>query len=383
MYRAVLTALILSSSLIALSFSELKTNSFKNSLELQLLQTKAKELEYEKRMGIRVENPSIEIEFSSYEDDNFIGKKVGVSQPIKLPSTISNQKNIYELKLKSLKEDISLKKASILYRLSRAYLSYIKSYKLFKLKKEKLNLTKKFFQKNSQRYKLGYISKEEYLLSSVELEEAKSELEDIAIQLSEAKSLLCEIAMIEQNTKIDMTKRFYISHVEKNPLISKLSLARSLSKSRFELSSKLFNEVELFAEVEREKDQKITRVGVALPLPIWHQKDIESEISKLELQKTKIKNSYAIKILNKRLEWLKQKIERVELLKDKKSSLLQKQKRLLKIYNQSFKTQKDSFFKIYNLKKEFFKTKEEIYQIDYLQQMVVVEINHLKGVYHD
>ena len=383
MYRAVLTALILSSSLIALSFSELKTNSFKNSLELQLLQTKAKELEYEKRMGIRVENPSIEIEFSSYEDDNFIGKKVGVSQPIKLPSTISNQKNIYELKLKSLKEDISLKKASLLYRLSRAYLSYIKSYKLFKLKKEKLNLTKKFFQKNSQRYKLGYISKEEYLLSSVELEEAKSELEDIAIQLSEAKSLLCEIAMIEQNTKIDMTKRFYISHVEKNPLISKLSLARSLSKSRFELSSKLFNEVELFAEVEREKDQKITRVGVALPLPIWHQKDIESEISKLELQKTKIKNSYAIKILNKRLEWLKQKIERVELLKDKKSSLLQKQKRLLKIYNQSFKTQKDSFFKIYNLKKEFFKTKEEIYQIDYLQQMVVVEINHLKGVYHD
>lgn len=383
MYRAVLTALILSSSLIALSFSELKTNSFKNSLELQLLQTKAKELEYEKRMGIRVENPSIEIEFSSYEDDNFIGKKVGVSQPIKLPSTISNQKNIYELKLKSLKEDISLKKASILYRLSRAYLSYIKSYKLFKLKKEKLNLTKKFFQKNSQRYKLGYISKEEYLLSSVELEEAKSELEDIAIQLSEAKSLLCEIAMIEQNTKIDMTKRFYISHVEKNPLISKLSLARSLSKSRFELSSKLFNEVELFAEVEREKDQKITRVGVALPLPIWHQKDIESEISKLELQKTKIKNSYAIKILNKRLEWLKQKIERVELLKDKKSSLLQKQKRLLKIYNQSFKTQKDSFFKIYNLKKEFFKTKEEIYQIDYLQQMVVVEINHLKGAYHD
>ena len=383
MYRAVLTALILSSSLIALSFSELKTSSFKNSLELQPLQTKAKELEYEKSLSIRVENPSIEIEFSSYEDDNFIGKKVGVSQPIKLPSTISNQKNIYELKLKSLKEDISLKKASILYRLSRAYLSYIKSYKLFKLKKEKLNLTKKFFQKNSQRYKLGYISKEEYLLLSVELEEAKSELEDIAIQLSEAKSLLCEIAMIEQNTKIDMTKRFYISHVEKNPLISKLSLARSLSKSRFELSSKLFNEVELFAEVEREKDQKITRVGVALPLPIWHQKDIESEISKLELQKTKIKNSYAIKILNKRLEWLKQKIERVELLKDKKSSLLQKQKRLLKIYNQSFKTQKDSFFKIYNLKKEFFKTKEEIYQIDYLQQMVVVEINHLKGVYHD
>ena len=388
MKKIVLVPLIIW-NLHAETFDALKQDALKSSPYLQANALNIERAEEESKILQRYKNPTLSLEASRFTPETGAsgsGYRGALSQPVRLWGVGSAREKLGKATQKKASSMTKLKRAEFLRELSLLYIGYVQQSKLFALAQDELKIAQKIATISKERYEAGTITKARYLLAEVDALNAKNQ-----VNLKEADKLssywqLLAFSGIKEEIELDASYEFVRSDKKSVEDSARLEFLRSTQKRAQQealLNSNKIQWLNLYAEYEKEPDQKIARVGLDIPLALFNTKKEERRIATLEAKQSEylVKNqeialTHTLTRINAELEILYKVLHSTQ-------TLYNSQKELLDMYEKGYKIANINLIELQNIKNKMIETKEKEIAIQSKIDTDIVLYNYETGEYND
>ncbi len=389
MFKSILMSGVLCTILSAESFDIFLQKAIKNSPYLKSSALAIKQAEEQGKVLTRYSNPSLELEVSSLESaigSSDSGYRVGILQPVRLWSIADNKKNLADANVENAKATYIQKKAIFIRDISLRYTLYIQFKMLHKLGIQELEIAKKIYDISTARFDSGTISKGVKLQAQLDFEMSKSLVSSLSLSAMNSYFDLLEFAGINEEIDIEEDHSFYIKKKKKNtqnPTISLLKTSQLQALSDAKVNSNSIEFIDLFAEIEKESDQDVFRVGVNIPLAFFNDKTQEKTIAILQANKVDYLIEHETNRLN--MEQLKLQKEKKSLLKlsQENKRILKTQLELLSMYEDAYKIASVNLIQLQDIKNKVIRTKRALIQIDIALNQNAIYTQYNQGNYNE
>lgn len=389
MLKNIIISLLLCTFLSAESFDEFLQKAIKNSPYMESSVLAVKQTKEQGNILTRYENPTLELEYSSFEPDigsNDNGYRIGYSQPIRLWGVSEDKKNLTDANNKNADLNYVQKRAIFIRDISLAYTSYSEANKLLNLSDESLSIAKKIYEISIARLESGTISQGIKLQAQVDYEMSENSKSTLSLAAMDSYYSLLKIAGISKEIELENDYEFKInSNIEniENPTIKVLRSQQYQALSEAQLNSNTVQSIDLFAEIENEPEQDVLRVGVNLPLAIFNNKSQEKTIAMLQASRVELLMKNENARLN--MDFIRLKKERKALveLNVNNEKILKTQLKLLKMYEDGYKISNINLLQLQDIKNKVIQTKRALIQIYTALNQNAIYTNFYQGTYNE
>jgi cobalt-zinc-cadmium efflux system outer membrane protein len=389
MFKNIIMSLLLCTFLSAESFDEFLQKAIKNSPYMESSALAVKQTKEQGNILTRYENPTLELEYSSFEPDigsNDNGYRIGYSQPIRLWGVSEDKKNLTDANNKNADINYAQKRAIFIRDISLAYTSYSEANKLLNLSDESLSIAKKIYEISIARLESGTISQGIKLQAQVDYEMSKNSKSTLSLAAMDSYYSLLKIAGISKEIELENDYEFKInSNIEniENPTIKVLRSQQYQALSEAQLNSNTVESIDLFAEIENEPEQDVLRVGVNLPLAIFNNRSQEKTIAMLQASRIELLMKNENARLN--MDFIRLKKERKALveLNVNNEKILKTQLKLLKMYEDGYKISNINLLQLQDIKHKVIQTKRALIQIYTALNQNAIYTNFYQGTYNE
>ena len=389
MIKILSVIVLLSSSMLALSFDEFLNNALKNSPYLKSHDLSIKQASLQGKILTRYENPLVELEYSDFKPDigsRESGYRVALEQPLRLWGVGSDKENLALSSKKEAQASYLLSRAQLTKGISLLFTEYAQEHELYSLAQEELYIALRIYEISQARFQAGTISEGVMLQAKVDYEMIDIDLDSLKLSFNEHYFKLLEIAGYSQEIELNHSYIFRVKDTvtsTSNPDLKLINAVKKKALTKAEVDSNKVEFVNLLAEFENEPDQDIFRVGISVPLTLFNTKKEETQIAKLEVGKAEF---YAKKESDKitlKTAKLNQERELLQKLKIKNNATLKTQEKLLKMFEESYKIANVNLLELQNVKNRVIKTKEFLIKIKSALDVNAIKTNYIAGAYNE
>ncbi len=373
----------------AIDFNTFKQIVLKESFVLKESQLNMKIYKKEKDIFLRYKNPILEIEKSRYDSEINIknGYRGAINQPVRLFG-VKEDMEVYSNSKIYLSEAVYKKKRALfLKELEKAYINYVYKKRLYELIKEELEIAKKVVSVTKERHTNGTVTKARYLQASLEAAQIENSVFLYENELFLAYQKLLQIAGIKKKF---ILKDFFLYDFDssKTKNLQSPDIKIALLKKRFYLAeakmkSRLLKEIELFAEYEKESEQKIARFGISFELPLFNIRKEEEQISRIKSLQSSFEMEYVKNSQTTQINALKETLANLKKLFSRQKELLKKESQLLELFKEGYAVSKGSLIELLDAKNRLLRTKKEMLSLLKKCNDYTIELNYLQGYYNE
>lgn len=387
MQKSIFISILVCSILGAQSFDEFLETAIKSSPLLQASSIKIEQTIQKEKIRNRYENPTLELEFSSFKPDGALsenGYRAALSQPIRLHGISDKQQELGRANIELQKAKQRVTRAEFIRTLSFEYLKYVHLVRLRDLSFKSLEIAKDIYNISKERYEAGSISRGEFLRAQIELNMLNFDFDTLVLEQKNQYYKLLKIAAIDEEIELETSHNFILEKNRgKNPQLLVLENEQKSLASGAKLYENALEWVNLNAEFEKEPEQDIYRVGVGIPLAIFNKKDEESSIAMLEAKQLSHLSALEKKSINLQLKQLS--FENSALLDLKKSNekILKDEEELLGMFQEGYKIANVNLLELQDIKNRLIKTQEQLINIRTAQERNIITQNYLLGDYNE
>lgn len=389
MYKNIIISLLLCTYLSADSFDEFLQKAIKNSPYLKSSALAVKQTKEEGSIITRYENPTFELEYSSFEpnigssDD---GYRINYSQPIRLWNVGDDKKALVNANIQSANASYSQKRAIFIRDMSLSYTMYSQANMLLTLGDEELQIAKKIYDISVARLEGGSISEGLKLQAQVDYEMIENLQDTLSLSTMNSYFKLLKFAGINEEIELEDKYDFSISsnlQNIQNPTIKVFQTQQDQALREAKLNSNSIEWINLFAELEKEPDQDVYRVGVEFPLALFNNKSQEKTIAMLQASSSELLIKNETNRLNMELSRLEKERESLFKVKRNSEKVLKTQLRLLKMYEDGYKIANINLLQLQDIKNKVIETKRVIIKIRTALNQNAIHTNYNQGNYNE
>lgn len=387
MQKCILISALLCSILGAQSFDEFLKRAIDLSPLLQASSVKVEQTIEEEKIRNRYENPTFEFEFSSFEPDALKSKegyRAALSQPIRLYGIDDKQKELGRANIELQKSKQRVSRAEFVYTISLEYLKYVHLVRMRELSFKSLEIAKDIYGISKERYEAGNISRGELLRAQIELNMLNSDFKGLELKQKKQYYRLLRVAAINEEIELDTSHNFILKkNAGQNPQLLALQSEQKSLASRAKLYENKLEWVNLNAEFEKEPEQKIYRVGIAIPLAVFNTKEEERSVATLEAKQLTHLSTLEEKSLSLKLKELSFENSALTNLKSSNENILRDEEELLKMFQEGYKIANIHLLELQDIKNRVIKTQEQLINIQSAQEKNIITQNYLTGAYNE
>lgn len=389
MFKSILIIGLLYTVLSAKSFDTFLQKAIKNSSYLQSYSLGISQAKEEGLVLTRYKNPSLELEYSSFDADNRSrdnGYRTSYSQPIRLWGIGNNKADLSNDMQKSANSSYALKKALLIRDISMHFTMYSKQKMLLALGDEELSIAKTIYKISQARYEAGTISRAIMLQSKIDYETVQIANETLSLSSMKAYYALLNIAGMNEEIVIDPNYKFVsknMTNTINNPTLKLLHAQQAQAFSAVQVNSNSVEWMNVFIEYEKEPAQDITRIGLNFPLAFFNKKTEEKKIATLEANRAKLlinNESKHLKIEAKKLEKEHIILENLYL---KNREILKSEIELLDMFQNAYKIANVNLLQLQDIKNRAIATQRNLIQINTALNQNAITRNYNQGLYND
>ena len=389
MLKSILIYGFLCTFLGAESFDYFLQKAIQNSPYLESSALAVKQTKEEGDILTRYENPTLELEYSSFKPDigsSDDGYRVSYSQPIRLWNVVDDKRAVASSNIKSANASFAQKKAIFIRDMSISYTLYCQSKMLLALGDDELQIAKKIYDISVARFEGGSISKGVKLQALVDFEMSESAKDFLSLNSMKSYYSLLKFAGINEEIELDSAYDFtIISDLQNinNPTLEVFKAQQNQALREAKVNSNSVEWMNLFAELQNEPQQDVARIGLNFPLAFFNDKSQEKTIATLQASRTEllIKNEK----IRLNIELTKLQKERQSLLKltQKSEKILSTQLELLNMYEDGYKISNINLMQLQDIKNKVIKTKRTLIQIHTALNQNAIYTNYTQGSYNE
>ena len=392
MYRLIILSLSTLYLLNAQTYQELLTQALQNNVTLQIAQSKERAVMLEGAIKTRRKNPNLELEVSDYLElgsnrfnaINDFGVKAGVTQELLLPKVKKDIEHLTQAKIKVANQNHKLLKSEFIYRFTLYYLEYKNRLKKRLFLKEALGVSNEILETVQLHYEHGAIPKSEFLQSRLNTRELLNQIDELNLQIAQKKDAFFSFANIKSSQTINTSYAISLKNRKaKHPFIQLKEQEQALSNAKLKLLSHPIESIELFSEIEKEPNEDIFRVGISIPLPLYNHKSQEKELVKIERNQQQLQQKSQERLLNIKLEQLKNRQEQISQAKEQYQKRLEEQEQLFLMYKQGYEVAKVNLIELQKSQQQRIKIQKKIAILEMKYKKNIVKINYLRGAYSE
>jgi len=350
------------------------------------LHSLALNIESAKEEGIilnRYKNPSLELEVSQFSPDigsNEAGFRAAYTQPIRLWGVADAKSALSTALSQNAKSSYAQKEALFVKRLSLLYVDYVQSKRSLLLVSQTKTIAKKIYDISLARYESGTIAKGVMLQAKIDYEMVEAQEDASFLQTNNAYFQLLEYAGVTKEIELDLNYQFSRNKKEGiNPDIELLKAKHTQAKAELKVNTNKVEWVNLYAELEKEPDQNIARVGVNIPLAIFNTKTEEKQLSIVKSKRAKllIKNEQnRVKIALSRLTKEREAFLKMQIKYEK---LLQSETELLIMFQEGYKIASINLLQLQDIKNRVIQSRKMLINITSALDKNAILTNYIQG----
>ena len=391
MSRVVSLFILLTLTLLqAQSYEALLKKALEKSSALAIAKTQERQEQLQGKIATRLENPTLEVEIADFSAKrllrgNEVGTRVGLTQSLLLPWVKDDQERLSDHSTQLAKARYRATKATFIYHFNCLYLAYKEATQKEQLAEEALRISQKILSVAKERFRAGSIAKSELLQAQIETKEVESKIKELQLERVKAKHELLRFANLSIKDELSTEHQFRLkasTHITQ-PLLAVAQKEQERADAKLALASHTIERIELFSEIESEPDQDIFRLGVAIPLPLFHNNSEEKQLAKIEIANQTVRLEAEKGALELELKQLQHEIETQEHLQDNYQALITEQEQLLAMYQEGYAIAKVNLLKLNTLKKSLLQSKEQLLGSTLAIEQKIIKINYLQGAYHE
>ncbi|WP_187646894.1 TolC family protein [Nitrosophilus labii] len=375
---------------VAVDFETFKNMALKESLFLKNRKLKTEISKKEKEIALRYKNPTFELETSRFDtelDSIKNGYRGTISQPVRLFGVSEELKSFSNAKISLSVAIYKKQKANFLKILEKAYTDYVYKKRLLGLIKEELEIAKKVVLIAKERYKNGTGTKAKFLQASLERAEIENAILSYENELFMTYQNLLSIAGIKKKVALKDAFLYDFSSIKlknlKSPEVKIASKKREFYLKEAKISKRLIKEIDIFAEYEKEPEQKIARFGVALELPLFNLKKEEEQIARIKALQSLFEGDYIKNFQSIKIDSLRESLKNLKNIYHQQKKLLKKEMELLELFKEGYAISKGSLLDLLDAKNRLLKTKRKILSVMKKCNDYIIELNYLQGFYNE
>ncbi len=391
MKKIIMLFFTFSLTLFGMSYAKFKEHTLKNSKILKSQQLSLQVTQQENNILLRTANPTLNLEASRFDEDignNSFGYSVSASQTIRTGSYMDGIKDKTYASTLLRKAFVTQGKAGYIKGLEGLYTDYVYQNKMLSLLQQEHKLSNKVTSMVKERFQNGSDNKVSYLQAKTETLTLKTQMYTIKQQVSTLYYQLLAIAGFRK--KVSLDKRFIYSISPKTKNSSKLSpqqqilqAKEKLYQSDLSMNKSSFQNYDVYAEMEKEPEQSILRLGVNIPLAIYNDRSEERMLAKLQGQQTKLDNEQLSLNVYSQKRMLKASIRELSAQYNALKMLQKEQQELTSLLQEGYKIAKGSLFEMMSAKNKLIQTRKALLQTQKIINDQKIELRFLQGDYND
>ncbi len=389
--RYILLSLLLCRFIYAIDFETFKKEALSHSKILQAQKVESDIQMQQTRMELRSDNPELNIEGVRYnpnEGKDRWGYALDINQRIRTGSYLKGIRQKAEANELLQTAFLTQGKAAFLKELEALYTRYVFSVEMERVLQKEYQLLQQVARMVKSRYKSDSDTKLSWLQSKSEADALKSEVIGAKIE----RKMLYREMMAFAGIREDVTLRAHFLYspkeykiVAKKPAPSlKIAKAKErLYAAKQTIYSGSFRHLDIVGGVEKEPDQTIGRVGVALPITLFNNQKEERSLAKLKMKQAKLQKEQIIIQIEQKKRMLS---EAISMLCGKYHTLqkfYKEQKELMRLLKDGYKIAKRSLFELLRAKSSFIATQKKLLQTQKEINLQTIELNYLEGKYNE
>lgn len=384
----IIVSILFGVSLYGMDFDEFYKQALRNSPYLKGNALRIDAAKQEAAIATRYKNPKLELEYSQFDatdgsSDN--GKRVSLSQPVRLWGVGDARKSLAEYVQKEAKSSYTLTKALFSKKLLELYVGYKQSVEIFKLSQEASNIAKRIYDISFTRYQNGTIAKADMIQSKLDykLTFAKQKEAELA-KLQSYYDLLAFAGFTKEiELESNYTEQLLDVDMHSNPLLQLYYSRASLAHSKERLFSNQIEWIEIYGEYEEEPNDDIYRVGINIPLALFNTKKEERTKAMLEAKRAKLLAENTQHSLYLRLRALTKERKIQQEMIYRLEDGLKEGKKLLEIFEEGYRIANIDIVQLQQVKAALIKTKASLIDAKAKLERNIIETNYLQGKYND
>jgi cobalt-zinc-cadmium efflux system outer membrane protein len=388
MKKILLTFILITAGLHAESFEKFLDDAVKQNSYLKSSALGIDQANEEGKILTRYKNPSLELEVSQFSPDigsNKNGYRTSYTQPIRLWGVGDDKEHLADAINSSATTLFAQKKAKFVRDISLLYTEYAKQKMLLSLSDEAIEIASKIYAISQARYDSGTISRGKMLQSKIAYGMAEAKKETLSIGANRSYYQLLKYAGIDEEIDLDEKYEFKImaNSQYNNPDIAYINANKNRAVSQAKVNSNKIENINVYADYEKEPNQRIVRAGVNIPLALFNTKSEEKQISALEAKKSE----FLIKNENKRLNIEKTRLqkERASLKKveSKYKKMLIGELELLNMFEDGYKIASINLLELQDVKNKVIESKKYLIDIKTSLDKNTILTNYIQGNYNE
>ena len=375
--------LLFSLPLFGLDFSEFYKKAIKNSPYLQGNELSLKQAKLEAKKLTRYQNPSLELEYTRFEDGN--GGRVAYSQPIRLWGVGDAADALAERLKENAQDGFVFQKALFAKELILRYLVYKEAAHLEKLSNEETKIAQTIYKISKERFANGTIPKSDTLQAKLTLDLSLTKQDEAKLRTHNAYYAMIAFSGLDEDMAVDTAYEVILQNpsISSHPLIGYKHATADLYEAKGKLYSNKIEWVEVYGEYEKEPQESIYRVGLNIPLALFNQKNEERRYALLEARR----NELLAKNIEKKvtLDMLRLQKERTilqNLLMRYRQSIKEGEE-LIHLYQEAYKIANIDIVQLQQAKNALIQTKKALIETTIKLERNALEQNYLQGVYNE
>ena len=337
----------------------------------------------------RYKNPTLALEFSEFsaaDAESAKGYKVALTQPLRLWGVSQDRAVLAETLQHKSNAYYTLKQAEFIRLLSLLYVDYREALFLEELAAEELRVTKKIESIVKERYASGSSAKVKHLLAKLDTKQAANNYTQQSLQRLSAYYRLLALSGLGTEVQIESGHTFEL--IQKDTFADSAGVVyqkalRENALADAKLQANKIEWMDLYLEYEKEPDQKISRVGIAIPLALFNQKNEERNLAVLQAKQRDLDIKNVQRELSLKRKRIQKELHKLKELAQKRAELYDAQKEMLLLYEDAYKIAKVKLIELQGIKTQMIKTKEQLIGLEAQIDRNIIEYNYNAGAYNE
>jgi len=209
---------------------------------------------------------------------------VGISQQLEFPDVRAARRSVAESNIKVVDAGASLLKLDLLTRVKSAFYNVVQRQAVLKIAQEDTQLLKQIRERVKLRVDVGEAPKFELIKADTEALAAERDYQAALVRVNEAKALLRGLIGTAVPSEFDVTGELPMQQrlpvlsqlqgqLPDSPFLQQVRNATDVAEARLKLEESLrMPGLTLKAGVDTDPDVSMLRMGLAIPLPLWNQR---------------------------------------------------------------------------------------------------------------
>jgi cobalt-zinc-cadmium efflux system outer membrane protein len=209
---------------------------------------------------------------------------VGLSQPLEFPDVRAARRSVAESNIKVADSGANLLKVDLLSRVKSAFYNVVQRQAILKIAQEDTQLLKQIRERVKLRVNVGEAPKFELIKADTEALAAERDYQAALVRVNEAKALLRGLIGAAMPSEFNvagdlpMQQRLpvlpqLLGQVNDSPYLQQIKNATDVAEAKLKLEESLrMPGLTLKAGVDTDPDVSMLRMGLAIPLPLWNQR---------------------------------------------------------------------------------------------------------------